>query len=380
VYTSPVPANHPTSAGRSLLAVAEQLLSRRDGRTTVFSSFGGLFSDNPRAIYEELVRRDTALLPVWVADPGRAPSGVSCVTPRSTAYSRVLGSARFLVSNERIPSLLKKPGVTYLQTWHGSMLKRIGYDNPRYAADRAGLRRAASDYRRWDLLISQSPFSTRTMRRAFRYEGEVLEVGYPRNDLLLGPDVQQVRDRVRQQYGVSPDTLLVLYAPTFRDDAPQSSRLPLDLDLVRAALGERVHVLVRLHHRVQGALREPQSAGWSSASEHGDIRELYAACDVLVTDYSSVMFDFAVTRKPMVFFAYDLEHYRANLRGFYFDLLEQAPGPVCRSAEEVVAALADVGGAAARHAAAYASFVETYCPWDDGRASMRVVDRLLREL
>lgn len=359
-------------------AVTRLLLTRRDERSVLFNSFAGRYSDNPRAVSEELLTRGTDLQPTWVSSTG-LPDGVERVAPRSREYARAAGRASIVVSNEALPHFVKKPGVTYLQTWHGTMLKRIGYDNPRYDADAEGLRRARRDYRRWDLLLSQNPHSSSTMRRAFRYDGEILEVGYPRNDLLLSPQAAQVRQSVREQYGVADDVLLVLYAPTFRDESTDvPGPLPLDLALLQSAFGESVHVLARLHHRMTGALTEPPSPFWSNASDHPDIRDLYLASDVLLTDYSSVMFDYAVTGKPMLFYPYDLELYRDRLRGFYFDLTEQAPGPLYRTTAEIVDALGDLDRVQAEHADVYAGFRETYCPWDDGRASARVVDRLLR--
>ena len=360
-------------------AVTRLLVTRRDPHSVLFNSFAGRYSDNPRAVFEELVRRRTDLQPTWVSSTD-LPDGVDRVAPRSRDYARAAGRASVVVSNEALPHFVKKPGVTYLQTWHGTMLKRIGYDNPRYDADAEGLRRARRDYRRWDLLLSQNPHSSRTMRRAFRYDGEILESGYPRNDLLLSPQAAQVRQQVREQYGVADDVLLVLYAPTFRDESTDvPGPLPLDLALLQSAFGESVHVLARLHHRMTGALTEPPSPAWSDASDHPDIRDLYLASDVLLTDYSSVMFDYAVTGKPMLFFPYDLELYRDRLRGFYFDLTEQAPGPLYRSTAEIVDALGDLDRVRAEHADVYAGFRETYCPWDDGQASARVVNRLLRD-
>ena len=360
-------------------AVTRLLLTRRDEESVLFNSFAGRYSDNPRAVFEELLTRPTDLRSTWVSSTG-LPEEVEGVAPRSAEFVRAAGRASIVVSNEALPHFVKKPGVTYLQTWHGTMLKRIGYDNPRYDADAAGLRRARRDYRRWDLLLSQNPHSSSTMRRAFRYDGEILEVGYPRNDLLLSPQAAQVRQAVREQYGVADDVLVVLYAPTFRDESTDvPAPLALDLALLQSAFGDGVHVLARLHHRMVGALTEPPSPSWSDASAHPDIRDLYLASDVLLTDYSSVMFDYAVTGKPMLFYAYDLELYRDRLRGFYFDLTEQAPGPLCRTTAEIVEALGDLDRVRAEHAAVYEGFRETYCPWDDGGASARVVDRLLRD-
>lgn len=358
-------------------AVTRLLLTRRDPQAVLFNSFAGRFSDNPRAIFEEMVARAADVSPVWVSTSA-LPAAGHRVAPRSRAFAEAAGRASIVVSNEALPHFVKKPGVTYLQTWHGTMLKRIGYDNPRYHADAAGLRRAQRDYRRWDLLLSQNPHSTSTMRRAFRYDGEILEYGYPRNDVLLSAQGTQIRRDVRAKYGVADDVLLVLYAPTFRDESTDvAGPLPIDLKLLRQALGDGVHVLARLHHRMLGALTEPPSPFWTDASSHPDIRDLYLASDVLVTDYSSVMFDYAVTGKPMVFFTYDIELYRDRLRGFYFDLTEQAPGPLVRTTPQLAEALGDLEGLGRDHARIYAGFRDSYCPWDDGKASGRVVERLL---
>jgi CDP-glycerol glycerophosphotransferase len=374
-----VPAPVRLSPIGKVQAVTRLLLARRDPRTILFNSFAGRFSDNPRAIYEEYVTRGLDIAPVWVST-GLEPIEAVRVAPRSRDFAEAAGRASVVVTNEGLPHFVKKPGVTYLQTWHGTMLKRIGHDNPRYQADAAGLRRARRDYRRWDLLLSQNPHSTRTMRQAFRYDGEILEYGYPRNDVLLSAEGAQIRRDVRARYGIAGDVRLVLYAPTFRDESTDiPGPLPVDLGLLRRELGDGVHVLARLHHRMLGALTEPPSDFWTNASDHPDIRDLYLASDVLVTDYSSVMFDYAVTGKPMLFFTYDIEQYRDRLRGFYFDLTEQAPGPLVRTTPELAAALGDLDRVEREFEKVYAGFRETYCPWDDGNASGRVVDRLLRE-
>jgi CDP-glycerol glycerophosphotransferase (TagB/SpsB family)/O-antigen/teichoic acid export membrane protein len=361
--------------------LTRQLVARQDPDLVVFSSFGGRFSDNPRAVYEELLARSTRHRPVWVAERGiEFPDGLETVRHGTAAYAAAVGRTRLIVSNAAMRHYVKKPGVTYVQTWHGTPLKRIGFDNPRYGHDREGIRRARRDYQRWDYLVSQNRFSTEVFRRAFRFEGEVLEVGYPRNDILRSAEATTVREAVRRSFGVADDVLLVLYAPTFRDDTvdkPAETRLPLELDVLRAALGEHVHVLARLHHRESARLTEPPTDFWTSAGDYPDIRDLYLAADVLVTDYSSSMFDFAVTGKPMVFFTYDLARYRDEIRGFYFDLTEQAPGPVCTTTAEVAEALGDLAGVQRAYSGAYSTFQQTYVPWDDGHAAARILDRVL---
>jgi CDP-glycerol glycerophosphotransferase len=199
------------------------------------------------------------------------------------------------------------------------------------------------DVAKWDYLISPSPTCSDIFRGAFGYEGTILETGYPRNDILKHPRAAEIRRSVRADLGVVDDALVVLYAPTWRDDAKTAAgafRDPggLDVPLLLSLLPEGARLLSRMHKVVgAGPVLGPDKRA-VDVSGHPDIAELYLACDVLVSDYSSAIFDFAVTGKPIVCFAYDLEHYRNGLRHLYFDYEEWAPGPVVSTTEE----LADV--------------------------------------
>jgi CDP-glycerol glycerophosphotransferase len=173
----------------------------------------------------------------------------------------------------------------------------------------------------------------------------------------------------------------VLYAPTYRDDVRDSRgrfRLEpaLDVDLLRAAVGEDTIVLFRKHHYCVDPVPATADGFVRDVSDYPDGTELMLAADVLVTDYSSMMFDFANTGRPMLFFTYDLDAYRDEIRGFYFDFAAQAPGPLLRTNDELAGALRDLDGVVAAHATRYREFAAAFCELDDGRAAERVVDRL----
>jgi CDP-glycerol glycerophosphotransferase len=348
----------------------------------LFESWRGQFSDNPRAISEELHRRNLDLQHVWVIDPavaGDVPDWVVPVAPGSWRHVAMMGRARYLVANGTVLGFhRKRPGTTFVQTWHGTPLKKIGF-HTRRSGTRAA-RKAAETLERnvpnWDLLLSPNRFSTPILREAFRYDGPVLETGYPRNDLLLAPDADAVRERVRDRLGIGPECRALLYAPTFRDEQP-TARVR-DAQELAAELGGTHEVLLRLHHIDAARLAGGDGGRFRDVSNYADNRELYLAADVLVTDYSSVMFDFAVTRKPIVFFTPDLARYRDDLRGFYFDFEAEAPGPLVSSVGDLVRALGDVDAAVAPYATKYAEFVSRFCHLDDGHASERVVDAMLR--
>lgn len=363
-------------------AAGLQRLQRPQHRRILFNSFNGQFSDSPRAIYEELARRGPHPGAVWVGERGGRAPEPRTVPFYSWPYYLEAGRAGYIVSNLQMPTNFhKRASVTYLQTWHGTPLKRIGFDNPRWAANPSGLKDMARDCKRWDYLISQNAFSTEIFRRAFRFDGEILETGYPRNDVLNAPERGEIRTRVRRRLGLKDGERAILYAPTWRDNlvasrGPASFSLALDVPGLAGQLGDGYALLLRLHHKVARGAADTSGSFARNVTDHPDIRELYLAADVLVTDYSSAMFDFAVTGKPVLFYTYDLAEYRDEFRGFYFDLEAEAPGPLCRTTTELADALSDLDRVSADYAENYARFRKKFCSLDDGTAARRVADRV----
>jgi CDP-glycerol glycerophosphotransferase len=355
----------------------------------VYQSFEGQFGDNPRAVYEAWSRRHPRDRHIWLAAEryaGDFPDDVCTVPIYTDAGRDALEAADVLVANTHTDTdWRKRAGAFYLQTWHGTPLKRVGYDNRYVTAHPAAFERDVREYTRWDYLITPNAFTTGILRDAFRgFGGEILEVGYPRNDALNAPDREAVRARVRRALGIEEGRTAVLYAPTWRDDAvhernSEGFALALDVDEFARRLGQDHVLLTRLHFLVAAQLG-PQGPCVRDVSDYEDVRELYLAADVLVTDYSSVMFDFAITGKPIVYFVYDLEFYRDELRGFYFDFEPEAPGPLCRTTDEVLCALEDLDGVRSAYADRYARFGRRYNHLDDGQASRRVVDRVFADL
>jgi CDP-glycerol glycerophosphotransferase len=350
------------------------LLGRRRDDTVLFESWHGAYSDNPRAIAEALHEHRPGVRQLWAARDGvdaSLPDWATPVRPGGGAYLAALGRARWVVANTHMPGYFRKRrGTTYVQTWHGTPLKRVGLDIERVQIAGDYLERLREDVAKWDVLLSPNPFSTPIFRRAFAYPGRVLETGYPRNDLLASPEAgRRERAAVRRRLGIADGTLAILYAPTWRDGAEFTLRL--DIGALRTRVGRDHVVLVRMHPLVT---LDDAGEHALDVSAHGDIRDLYLAADVLVTDYSSAMFDFAVTGKPMLFFTYDLAEYRDVLRGFYFDFEREAPGPLLATTEEVAEALSDLDAVAAGHADRYAAFRRRFAPLDDGHAAERVVE------
>lgn len=347
----------------------------------VWSCFRGLYADNPRALYEGAVSRLPGAEHVWLANERTEhsfPADVRTVRYPSDEARAELESADVVVANDCLSMLWdKRPGTTYLQTWHGTPLKRIHHDVPN---PRPGwLDKPDLDVARWDHLLSPNPPSTELLAGAFRYRGPVDETGYPRNDALTAPDRESVRARVRAELGIAEGTTAVLYAPTWRDDLVWGTGADFELAIDLADFAERLddHVLlVRLHSMVKDRPTFTPEQPAIDVTDFVSTAGIYLAADVLVTDYSSVTFDFGVTGKPQLFFTYDLEHYRDDLRGFYFDLPEIAPGPLLGTSKELIDALVGLDAVVDEHRDDYARFRERFCPWDDGHATERVLDLL----
>jgi CDP-glycerol glycerophosphotransferase len=291
----------------------------------------------------------------------------------------VIARAAYLVNNVNFPNhFVKRDGTTHVMTHHGTPLKQMGLDliDTPGADSRVGFAGLLRRCSRWDYSVSQNAFTTVQWERAFPTRYESLEIGYPRNDVLATATEEDVR-RIRAELGIRPDQQVILYAPTHREYQPEYVPT-LDLPAIADGLGPDHVVMARLHYLYDAdpQLRELHREGRiRDVARHPSVEELCLAADVLVTDYSSIMFDYAVLDRPIVIHAPDWEEYRA-LRGTYFDLMEEAPGIVTRTEPEMLDAFRSgmVSGDDARRARD--SFRARFCSLDDGHAAERVVRRV----
>jgi CDP-glycerol glycerophosphotransferase len=343
----------------------------------LFDSFNGkVIGDNPLDIFLELQKVRPDLKFYWTtASHTKAPAGSVGVRFESRQWLDLLASAEYIVANTSLPWYFRKvAGQTYLQTWHGTPLKRLVHDIPPGSLTKSYLDTMNREAAAWDYLISPSPFCSEVLPRAFRYTGEVIETGYPRNDRLTTHTAAD-RQQIRESLGViDPKTVLILYAPTWRDYKRTATG---NWDLVSylepdIKLPEGFQIMFRGHtntHNVNSA----KAAGTAlDVTKYPDVTELYIAADVLITDYSSVMFDFTVTGKPVIFLAPDLERY-ASERGFYFDFEGTAPGPIVKTEQAVLEILSKLTETAKSFQNAYKDWQQTFNSLEDGKAARRVI-------
>ncbi|WP_240003322.1 CDP-glycerol glycerophosphotransferase family protein [Streptomyces cinnamoneus] len=323
-----------TGARAKALACHElQKLPVDDGLVVFEALEGRGYADSPRYVYEELRRRRLPLRAVWsyTGSPASYPEDVELVRRGSWEYVRTIARARYWVDSHGFPlHFPKHPGTRYLQTWHGQAFKYMGFDVPELrlaSAERQRQHRAA--VARWDALIAPSMEFERTFVRANEYSAELLRTGLPRNDVLVRWNDPEQRDRAaaaRERLQIPDGRKMLLYAPTFRDGARGSGEsVRVDLAELVRAVGEEWTVVVRPHYYERFTVPRELGHALRDGRDFTDLNDLLLASDALLTDYSSVMFDYANLGRPILLYTDDYADYRSLARGTYYDLPDIAP-------------------------------------------------------
>ena len=363
-------------AARDGLWMALSLLPKDENKAVCQSYYGRGYSDSPKAIADELLSRGWKVYWTVKGEAATLPPGVTPIRLDSPRAIYHLCTAGVWVDNSRKWAYTQKRGSTcYVQTWHGFPLKRIEGD-AQDALPPDYLRAAKKDSRMADLFLSNSRFLTEIYRRAFWYQGDVLEEGFPRNDILARPH-PELEEKVRRTLGLPAEKRLLLYAPTFRKDKGLEA---YDMDYARCVkalerrFGGEWLILAKLHPNIaeKASQLDLDPRYIVNASGYPDIQELYLACDGLVTDYSSVMFDYLITGKPCFLYVNDLAAYKAD-RNFTFDI-DKLPFPRAEDNGQLEAIL--LGYDAQEQARRMEAFNREFGLRETGAAARRTVDYL----
>ncbi|MES9524621.1 bifunctional glycosyltransferase/CDP-glycerol:glycerophosphate glycerophosphotransferase [Streptomyces capoamus] len=366
---------------RTRLRYLRDLRRPLDTGLAVYCAYWGRgYACNPAAIHAKARELAPHLRSVFLVEAGQehaVPEGVEHAVIGSRRYWEVLARAKYLVNNANFAEgVVKRPGSVHLQTQHGTPLKTMGVDQSTYpvvAAQSGSFAKLLGRVDRWDFNLSSNRHSTQMWERAFPGSYEHLEYGYPRNDVYYTATADDVA-RIRRELGVPEGSTAVLYAPTHRDHHT-GFEPGLDLEAFCEAAGEDVVVLLRAHYFYDRG-RSRTSDRVIDVTAHRSSEDVCLAADALVTDYSSIMFDYANLDRPIVVYADDWEVYRET-RGVYFDLMAEPPGTVARTPGELAAVFRDGSYAGPEARALRAAFRERFCQFDDGRAAERVVRRVL---
>lgn len=368
----------------------------KDPTLIMFESFlGKQYSDNPRAIYEYMSVNYPGYRLLWSVDKKHVQyfrdNEIPFVTRLSLSWLIYMSKATLWITNCRLPLWIPKAkGTTYLQTWHGTPLKRLANDMDEVHMPSTNTAQYKKNFileaDKWDFLVSPNRYSSDIFKRAFQFNGNLLETGYPRNDFLYSHNNESDQTELKQRLGIPLDKKVIFYAPTWRDNDYHAQgkykfSLQFDCDEMYNALSEDYVIILRLHYLIADNLDLSKYKGFFyDFSKHDDIRDLYTISDMLITDYSSVFFDFANLKRPMIFYVYDIENYRDNLRGFYIDFEREAPGPLVKTTSELISEINHCAGNNFNDIYNTQEFRDRFCYLEDGTASQKVSDEIIRHL
>ena len=362
-------------------------------KVIVFESFSGKqYSDNPKALYLYIRLNYPDYKLYWSLDRyykhKYQDENLDILSRFSLKWILIMARSEYWITNSRLPLWIPKPKHTnYIQTWHGTPLKKLGADIKEVHMPGTNTTKYKENFlkeaSKWDYLISPNAYSTEIFQRAFDFNQTIIESGYPRNDVLYTSNSTTEINKIKSRLNIPIDKKVILYAPTWRDNDYYSIgkykfSLQLDLDKLRDEFRGEFIILLRMHYLVAEKFDLSLYKNFVyDFSAHGDISDLYLISDVLITDYSSVFFDYANLRKPILFFTYDLEKYRDELRGFYFNFEEQAPGPLLKSTNDIITYLELIQNGDYQLSPDFEAFYNKFCYLEDGKASERVVTDIL---
>lgn len=370
---------------------------KTDSHIVIFFSFRGKsYSCSPKAIYEYMQKEEEYkdYQYIWAFEK---PEEYKILTKNKNTivipyggkiYEKYLAVAKYWVSNYTIAEHISpKRNQVYVQCWHGTPLKKLGYDlkNVKSAMNtsKENCKRYQLEAKKFDYILSPSRFASEKFITAWNLEktnmtNKIIEKGYPRNDFLYnytGKDVLEIKKKLN----IPPDKKVILYAPTFRDNQHEAGvgytyQTEVNFEELKEKLQKDYIILFRAHYLVANSFDFEKYQGFIyNVSDYDDINHLYVISDLLITDYSSVFFDYANLKRPMIFYMYDLEEYKEELRGFYIDISE-LPGEIAQTEQELLKLIENTKDF--RYNEKYQMFHEKYNYLDDGQATKRVVEKV----
>ena len=370
-------------------------------KVIIFEVYNGRnYTCSPKAIYEKMITMDKFkdYEMVWAFNEPDKHNvanfrNLKVIKSKSKEYYKYFSMAKYWVVNSLVEEgIKKKTNQKYIQCWHGTPLKKLRCD---IAVNGASLNTAKEikkrndiDAKRFDYFISPSKYCTEKFTSAFNLktlnkENIIIEEGYPRNDSLFNKNQKDI-NAYKKKIGIPNDKKVLLYMPTFRDNEHKSGQgytysIAIDLDSLKEKFGNEYIILIRSHYFVTNTIDFNKYKGFVyDVAKYDEINELYLVADVIMTDYSSVFFDYANLKKPMIFYMYDYDEYKNNLRDFYISI-DELPGPICKTEEEVDKSLKNIEKDFSKYSKKYEEFNKKYNYLDDGNASTRVIDKIFKE-
>lgn len=377
--------------------ILESYIIPSNEKIILFESSGGRnYAGSPRYIYEEMVNQglDDEFKCIWSLTNTNIEIPGNAIKVKRSFFKYLyytLRSGVWIFDSRHLYYLRKNKKTKYIQTWHGTPFKKLALDmdvmdmsgNKDIKKYREGFEKNTKD---WQYLLSQNKHSSKIFKKAFNFKGEILEIGYPRNDILFKRNNEEDLEKIKAKLKIPKDKKIILYSPTWRDNqynkvGEYKFTTEMDFKKMYENFKDEYIIIVKFHYLVK------EDIDWSEYKDfiiecdaEWDIQELYLISDMMITDYSSVMFDYAILKRPMIFFTYDLDNYTNNIRSFYFDIFKEAPGPKVEKNEELISIIKNfnINSYREEYGEKYKKFNEKFNQFDDGNASKKVVE-LIKE-
>lgn len=316
------------------------LLPIKKRKIFLMSYYGNQYGCNPKYLSEYIVKHHPEWKVVWgfTHPEEHLVPGITKVRYLSLRYFYELCTSKVFVTNYRMTNLYKKrKGQLYIQTWHSSLRLKMIEGDAEQTLPPHYVHMAKEDSKQTDVLLSGCSFSTDIFKRAFWYQGEIAPTGTPREDLMFSND-EHLKDSIREKLGVTKDQHLLLYAPTFRkDNSLEYYNINFrEITKILEKKGEKWTILLRLHPHLRDFSKQllGKDSNIIDTTAFDDIQELLYVADMVISDYSSLIFDFALTKRPCLLYVPDLEEYTSHDRQLYFNIHE-LPFPICESNEDL---------------------------------------------
>ena len=378
---------------------------KTDDKVVIFETFNGRsFSDSPKYLYLEMLNnkdyKDYKF--IWAFNDPESKTNLfkelvnertTIVKTNTNSYLKSYAKAKYWIVNSKLNErLIKKKGQICCQCWHGTPLKRLGFDILKEKGNALNTvkeikEKYYNDAKVYDYMLSPSKFCSEALTSAFALkslnkENIIVEKGYPRNDFLFKYTEDDVL-KIKKSIGIDTDKKIILYAPTWRDNQHTSGvgytyKLGIDFDTLKKKIGDKYIILFRAHYFIANSFDFDKYKGFVyNVSNIDDVNLIYVISDILITDYSSVFFDFANLKRPMLFYMYDKEEYQNNLRDFYFSL-SYLPGPIVKEEKDLIKEINEVDTYFIRYKEKYDEFNKKFNYLDSKDISLKVLKEIIK--
>ena len=367
---------------RNEIKLTQHTFNRDETPLVFFESFHGKsYSGQPKYIYEKMLELgyDKHFDFAWSYKGNLDIPGNPIITMReSKQYAYLLRTSSYWITNVSFPILKEDKDIVYLQTTHGTPYKKMGSDIDS-SSENVNKGRVLIESGTWNYLLSPNDYSKDIFKRAFKYDGRIINKGYPANDIFYR-DMEDKKKQLMDDLNIPQDKKIILYAPTYRDyDVDERKNhqfnLLLDFKKLKEELSDEYVLIVRLHYILSRSLNlsDEFKDFIIDLSQYDDIADLYLISDMLITDYSSVFFDFAHSKKPMLFFVPDFDKY-SSFRGLYPEVKENLPGPEIYTNEELIDSVKNIEEVKKEYADKYEAFYNKFCSLGHGDAAEEVIE------